>query len=1047
MSLDFGGRHRQFALALAAFGVALIAMVWVSALERVRHERSEATADAIRQNTNLALAFEQHTLRTLKAVEHTLQHLSDDYEEAGGGLLKDPVRDSELDPTVFAFAAILGKRGEVVYATGRLGDAAAQDFGALERHRGSTSADLAIGTPVLHGASGKGVIPITRRIEGRDGAFAGVALVGLRQDYFGDFYDLVDLKRNGMAMLVGVDGMVLARRAGAAYSFGQRLTDSQMLENLRSNPAGDYVTRGRLDGKPRFLSYRAVQGFPLVVAVGTAVGDMLAEVEATQRNYLTAAALITVVILAFVGFVLVSARQQNRVTAAALEAQAYYRATFHQAPVAISHTTLEGRFLRVNERFCQLLGYSEQELLERSVFDVTHPDDQANAQNARALLGGIGKVPEYEKRFVDKAGNVVWTIAAPVLVRDRETRAEYVLNMAQDITERKRADARQVLHLRHQEKMTRFGQAALGKRERGELIEDAVQTILEAVAADAVAYVERAPGEREVVVRAIRGHAQAQFEAIACPEEDPVLDVLRSGARRFVQGTELAFRWAKALGRGALIPVGGERGTQGALCVFSATVDGCTTEEVNFVQAVASVLSTGLQRMESESRLAFLAQFDSLTGLPNRALLADRFSQMIMQAKRRASPLGVLFVDLDDFKLVNDTLGHAAGDELLKDTAARLQATVRAGDTVARISGDEFAILLADLTQPEDAGMVAQKVIAKLSEPIAIAGQEVFVSASIGIASYPADGENPEALLAAADAAMYRAKQAGRNTYQFFTAEINPRINARLQLTAELKRALEREEFELLYQPKFDLVNRRARGAEALLRWRHPERGLVSPAEFVPVLEQSGLIVPVGEWVLQRACRDLCEWRDAGGEPLPIAVNLSARQFRQQDLDKRIQAQLQSLGVPADLLELEITESQLMHDPEHARRIIHSLMADGIRIAIDDFGTGYSSLAYLTRFPVAALKVDRSFVADSLEDEADATIVRTIIEMAHNLRFTVIAEGVETEAQAVFLRGLGCDEAQGYLFARPMPVADLKALIARPAATAAVKSSRFGLRA
>jgi diguanylate cyclase (GGDEF)-like protein len=473
----------------------------------------------------------------------------------------------------------------------------------------------------------------------------------------------------------------------------------------------------------------------------------------------------------------------------------------------------------------------------------------------------------------------------------------------------------------------------------------------------------------------------------------------------------------------------------------------CGSEESKFLVTAASVLSAGLRRIDSEGRLAFLAQFDALTGLPNRALLADRFSQMIVQARRHDKPLGVLFIDLDDFKLVNDSLGHAGGDDLLKDVALRLQASVRPGDTVARISGDEFAVVLADLARVDDAAIVAQKIINQLATPFRVGGRELFVTASIGIAASPSDGADAEALLGAADAAMYRAKQAGRNGYQFFTADINQRTRARAQLGSELRRALERGEFVLAYQPKFDLRTGVACAAEALLRWRHPERGVVSPAEFIPVLEETGLIVPVGEWVLEQVCRDLKAWEAAGIALIPVAVNLSARQFRHSDLDERIRAVLRKHGVDPRLIELEVTESQVMQDPEHANRMMRALSRDGIRVAIDDFGTGYSSLSYLTRFPVAALKIDRSFVADVLDDPADATIVRTIVDMAHTLGFIVVAEGVETEAQAAFLRGLGCEQAQGYHFAKPMPEAELRVLLSsradkQPARAPAPRAAR-----
>jgi diguanylate cyclase (GGDEF)-like protein/PAS domain S-box-containing protein len=476
-------------------------------------------------------------------------------------------------------------------------------------------------------------------------------------------------------------------------------------------------------------------------------------------------------------------------------------------------------------------------------------------------------------------------------------------------------------------------------------------------------------------------------------------------------------------------PVFAEGAVAGVVTIWNDRIREPDRRLQDTIELIGSLLGQFLRRKEDEARVAYLAQFDALTGLPNRTLLADRFSQMIMHATRHAAPLAALFIDLDGFKTVNDTLGHAGGDALLKEAALRLQATVRAGDTVARISGDEFAIVLGDLARLDDAALVAQKVLDRLAAAVNIGGQEVFVTASVGIAVFPGDGADAEALIGAADAAMYRAKQSGRNAYQFFTAEINQRSRARAQMGADLWRALEREELELAYQPKLDLGTRRIVGAEALLRWKHPERGMVPPAEFIPVMEETGLIVPVGDWVLRRACADLKTWQAAGCVVGAIAVNLSARQFRRTDLDTHIRALVAAAGVDPGLIELEITESQLMIDPDHAIRVMRALCDAGMRITIDDFGTGYSSLAYLNRFPVSTLKIDRSFVKDMSHEAGAATIVRTIIEMARALGCTVVAEGVETEEQAAFLRRLRCPQAQGYLFARPVPAAEFVSLL------------------
>jgi diguanylate cyclase (GGDEF)-like protein len=606
------------------------------------------------------------------------------------------------------------------------------------------------------------------------------------------------------------------------------------------------------------------------------------------------------------------------------------------------------------------------------------------------------------------------------------TEGEILVVNSRDLTERKIEEARKSAHLRYQQRIAAFGQSAIACRDPHELVEDAVQQVLLALGAETVAYVERGRDPGQLVARAVVG-ADAGAGRTATSTDDAVSKVLETSVRFSAERCSVPFEWSQPAAA-AIVPVPGDPGVRGVLCAVSRARE-FGPEELNFLDAVAAVLTAGLKRLASEERLAFLAQFDSLTGLPNRALLADRFAQMIEQTRRRGLILGVLFVDLDDFKSVNDTLGHAAGDELLKEAARRLHDAVRPGDTVARISGDEFALVLADLARQEDAALVAQKIVDCLGAPFQLAGHEAVVTASVGIASYPADGQDAETLLGAADAAMYRAKQSGRNAFQFFTAEINNKTRARALLGAELRRALEREEFWLAYQPKYDLLTMRPCGAEALLRWNHPERGVVPPAQFVHVLEETGLIVQVGEWVLRRACADVKACAAAGVRPVPIAVNLSGRQFRQHDLGARIQALIAGAAVSSDLIELEITESHLMHDPGNAINVMRALRDEGIRIAIDDFGTGYSSLAYLTRFPVAALKIDRSFVAGIGRDTSDPAIVRTIIEMARTLGATVIAEGVETLAQVEFLRQHGCHQAQGYFFASPMPIEDFKALI------------------
>ncbi|HYC48248.1 MAG TPA: EAL domain-containing protein [Burkholderiales bacterium] len=436
---------------------------------------------------------------------------------------------------------------------------------------------------------------------------------------------------------------------------------------------------------------------------------------------------------------------------------------------------------------------------------------------------------------------------------------------------------------------------------------------------------------------------------------------------------------------------------------------------------------TELKRYQTE--LEFRVNYDTLTGLANKNLLGDRLDQAIALGQRARRGFGLLCLDLDRFKLVNDSLGHAAGDELLKIIAARLKQVVRDADTVARLGGDEFAVILHELDQPTSATVIAQKILAAAEEPISVGGQEVFTSASIGVALFPQDGNNSDELLKNADVAMYRAKGAGRNQMYFYTQDLNTNALQRLRLEAALRHAIAQEEFELHYQPRVELRTGRITSVEALVRWRGPDGSLVPPGHFIPLAEETGLIVPIGEWVLHAACSQMRIWRDAGRGDMRVAVNLSARQFRQPDLVQRVGAVLQTTGLDSRNLEFEITESAAMHDAAGAAEVLEQLHALGVAQAIDDFGTGYSSLAYLKRFPIDYLKIDQSFVRGLPEDEDDQHIVRAIIALGRSLGLILIAEGVETEAQRAFLNAHDCDEMQGYLYCRPKPEHEITGLL------------------
>ena len=425
------------------------------------------------------------------------------------------------------------------------------------------------------------------------------------------------------------------------------------------------------------------------------------------------------------------------------------------------------------------------------------------------------------------------------------------------------------------------------------------------------------------------------------------------------------------------------------------------------------------ERIEAQKKLRHLAHHDSLTNLPNRLLFMDRLEHALLR-RHASGQLAVLFLDLDRFKVINDTLGHASGDMVLQLLGERLSSCLRADDTLARLSGDEFAIILEDVNSSDEVVTVARHVLQELVSPFVVEGRELFITASIGISMSPNDGKDSNTLLKHADVAMYRAKDLGRNTYQFYAADMSAKAFERLNLETSLRYALERDQFKLMYQPQVDISTGKIIGVEALLRWQHPDLGIIGPSEFIPILEETGLIVPVGEWLLYKACTQVKSWQDMYDTNLRIAINLSARQFNDSELVSLVEYCLARANLAAQTLELEITESIIMQDSKWIGDAFQAFESMGVRVAIDDFGTGYSSLSYLKRFPIDTIKIDRSFIRDVTSDIDDAAIVSAIIAMAQSLKLEVVAEGVETEAQLNFVRGKGCTAMQGFLFSEPL---------------------------
>ncbi|MEO8996592.1 MAG: EAL domain-containing protein [Nitrosospira sp.] len=655
------------------------------------------------------------------------------------------------------------------------------------------------------------------------------------------------------------------------------------------------------------------------------------------------------------------------------------------------------RWLRFNNQLCEMLGYSREELAEKNLVEMTYPADmEKDIADLERVLRGESEGYATNKRFIRKDGSIMTANIDVKCVHRDNGKAHYVVSMIRDVTEQERQKA-EILAARSQL------QATL----------DAIPDLLFELDLDG------------------RCHAyhSARTYLPGSPDEDmlgkKISDVLLPGATDIVLS---ALREAQQKGLSSGKQVELELSEEKGKLWFELSVS--RKQQSAGMEPRFIVLARDItERKASEQRITHLAHYDPLTALPNRALLADRMKLAIRGAERRSGRLAVLFVDLDRFKPINDSLGHDIGDHLLKAVADRMRASVRSVDTVSRVGGDEFVVLLSEIETAEDAARVAEKLIFALSQPYLIEEHELLLTASIGICIYPDNGTESSILLRNADASMYTAKEAGGNRYQFYSRDMTVRAIERLSLEHDLRGAAERGEIFLVYQPQIELATERIIGAEVLMRWQHPERGLISPIRFIPVAEDSGLILAMGEWALRESCRQARIWRDRGLLDICISVNISAVQFRQTDFVTTVERALRDTGLSHGSLELELTESVVMQGVESALGKLQELETLGVKVAIDDFGTGYSSLSYLRQFTVDRLKIDQSFIRDLPGDVDAEAIAAAIVAMGLSLGLRIIAEGVETEAQAEFLQSVLCEEGQGYLYAWPMAADEFEAWV------------------
>ncbi|TCV96336.1 PAS domain S-box-containing protein/diguanylate cyclase (GGDEF)-like protein [Luteibacter rhizovicinus] len=684
-----------------------------------------------------------------------------------------------------------------------------------------------------------------------------------------------------------------------------------------------------------------------------------------------------------------------------LESQRRFSQAFRYAAIGMALVYPDGRWLQVNDAICSMLGYSEDDLLSSTFQDITHPDDlAADLALVDRLLDGELMSYHMEKRYLHRDGHVVHALLSVSLVRDETNQPLYFVSQLQDITERKA-----------------FEDALFRERE---LAEVTLKSIGDAVITT----------DPNMIVTSLNPIAEAMtgwssHEAVGRPM-DEVFHLRDPLTRQPIPNPLIS-----AVTKNAIVGL-----TTDAILVHRNGFDSPIEDSAAPIHDHAGNVVGGVVVFHdvSETRalalkMAHLAHHDTLTGLPNRALLQSRIELAVTVAMRRTQRTAVLFVDIDHFKQINDTLGHAAGDAMLQEVARRIRMSVRSDDTVSRLGGDEFVVLLPHIESQRDAASVAEKVLEVCSQAVAVEGSELAISFSIGISVFPDDARDADALMRNADTAMYEAKMQGRNGFRFFNAAMNERNAARVRIEVELRKALARNELSLHYQPKVDTRLGIIIGAEALLRWQVDGEDVYTPEQFIPVAEDCGLIIPIGEWALREACRQTQEWHTMY-RPLSVSVNVSPLQFQQTRFFETLRDALAESQLHPTLLELELTERMVMEGGDHIASLLRRIKELGVVLSLDDFGTGYCSLSYLKHFPIDTLKIDRAFVRDIAWDADSAAITSAIIAMAHSLNKNVLAEGVETMEQATFLGAAGCPQMQGFLFGKAVSAKEFEARIA-----------------
>lgn len=994
--------HDVFVRRLLLFSILLLVLVWVTAgadVWRLHRDRRTAASEQTRQ---LAVALGNQVGSLLQAADMALlgiakglkrAHLTGRDRDVQEILLQADSRLGDL------FSIALFDAGGRSVASSEPGFTPGRDFSDrtyVRVHLNGEVEGLFVDGPLFGRTFGKHFLPLSRAVHAADGQLIGVLMASVDARVIGLDFSHFQLGPNGAIALLHADGKVVARWPNFDQHFGQDVSRSRLFTELLARAGeGEYEVATSTDGAVRRIHYRRVGKTPLIMAVGYAPADIWSEVCSGLAAQLAIAVLGSLVIVSGAAILWRGERRKLAAVDGLMASERRYRGLYDSVRDGIVMCDAEGRILDCNEAFGALLKARRASLMGRGLYELLAAGD--SRETARAAFSQIderGHCDEFETEFFRGAGERVFVRIRGWLNRGAEGETLNRWMIVRDVTDQKQAEEQLLLAQR--------------------IIENSSEAIVVADARTRIVAVNAA-------FEKISGYATGEILG-------RTTNLLKSG---WHDATFYARMWSVLEGNGTWEGEITERRKSGE--TFPAWVRISTIRDPGDgrITHFVAVLSDVSERKAAEERIRFLAHHDALTGLPNRNSLNDFLTGALQESGESGGRMALMFIDLDNFKTINDSLGHQTGDRLLIEVARRMRRLVRLSDMVARLGGDEFVVVMQGVRGVEAVSETAMKIIRRLGDAYEIDGHRLHTSPSIGISLFPDDGDTMEILMRHADTAMYHAKAAGRNTARFFTPPMNVAANQRLVLENALRGAIDAGQMSLYFQPQVDLEGggERIVGVEALVRWQHPELGPISPVDFIPVAEESGLILQIGEWVLRHACGQAQQWADAGWADGLLAVNISARQFRDPSFCETVGAVLEQTGWPPARLELEITETAVMDAPDSTAETMRRLRSMGIRLAIDDFGTGYSSLSYLHRFPVTRLKIDQVFVGGVSEDAAARTLVSAIVALGQALDLELLAEGVETPEQAAFVRSLGCRLAQGYLFHRPLPDRAVEALL------------------